>query len=155
MHHHIFQNVVGIILNTLLRSTLSIAYNWRKMELTISYLLSYDCLEYYILSNWWLRSLARFNQINITYMTISIKKITYIIFMVIALIIITLFARFYVRIDILLTCWNHYHDCMTSLKRDICSLRSSLTLNRARNVIGNKFVCQNWYRYYLFLWFCY
>jgi hypothetical protein len=73
-----------------------------------------------------LRSSVLFNGTNITHMTISVSRglhILYIMFMITALIMNTTFARFYMRVDILLTfmiAWFH-------TEKYICALKSMLT----------------------------
>ena len=49
-------------------------------------------------------------------------------FKIIALFIIMLFAQFNVRDGILITCGNHLHNCIISLKREVWACKTSLTL---------------------------
>ena len=53
--------------------------------------------------------------------------ITFIMFKVIAFLIL-LFAPLYVRVDNLLTCGKHLHDCIISLREEIWAQKTSLTL---------------------------
>jgi hypothetical protein len=62
---------------------------------------------------------------------------------------ITLFARLYVRVGILLTCRMYLHDRIISLRGEVSAHKTSLTLSlfiegpvyRARKVIYHVFVC--------------
>jgi len=61
-------------------------------------------------------------------MTTSVSrksKLLCVMFIIIAFFIITLFARFYVRVGILLTCGKHLHDGITSLRGEDMHRRMS------------------------------
>ena len=49
-----------------------------------------------------------------------------IMFKIIAFFIMTLFARLYVRVDILLTCGKHVHDGIISLREEVWAHKTSL-----------------------------
>jgi hypothetical protein len=62
-------------------------------------------------------------------MTISVSRslnIFCIMFKIIAFFIMTLFARLYVRVDILLTCGKHVHDRIISLREEVWAYKTSL-----------------------------
>ena len=75
-------------------------------------------------------SSALYIRINIIHMATSVSRrlnILCIVFKIIALFLITLFARLYVRVSILLTCGKHLHDCIISLRREAWAHTTSLT----------------------------
>jgi hypothetical protein len=78
-------------------------------------------LVYYLILKWWLRPSALFNRTYIYYVYDNFcvtknKYMTCIMFKIIALFIIMLFTRLYVRVGILFTRGKHLHDRILSLR---------------------------------------
>ena len=57
-------------------------------------------------------------------------------FKIIALSITTLFTQLYVRVDILLTCGNHLHDRITSLRVEVLVHKASLAMRLFTEVLA-------------------
>ena len=109
-----------------------------------------------------------FNKSNIILMTTSVSprlNIFCIMFKIIAFFIITLFARLYARVGILLTYryGKHLHDCIISVRGEVCAHKPGLTtprfikvpdLYQARKVDGHVYVgLGNWFCLFQRLWF--
>ena len=107
-----------------------------------------------------------FNKSNIILMTTSVSprlNIFCIIFKIIAFFIITLFARLFVRVGILLTYGKHLLDRIISLRGEVCTHKPGLTTPRfievpdlyhTRKVDGHVYVgLGNWFCFFQQLWF--
>ena len=73
---------------------------------------------------------ALFNRNNIMHMTTFVSRrlnILCIMFKVIVVLITTLFARFYERVDILLPNGKHLHDRIISVREEVWAHKTSLT----------------------------
>ena len=72
----------------------------------------------------------RYHQLSLIHMTTSVIRrlnILCIMFKITAFFIITLLARLFVRVDILLTCGRHLHDRIISVRWDVWAHKTSLT----------------------------
>ena len=88
------------------------------------------CSLYSPLFRSWLKLSALFNRANIMHMIISVSprlNISYIMFKIIAFFIITLLARLYARVRILLLCGMHLHGHLISLRGEAWAHKTSYT----------------------------